>query len=168
MKSAGKLFKTILVLIVGFLSISLKGQDNKAIKDSPTSGKLYDEIVHMDSLLFDGFNTKNVDKMKIYFDSTLELYQDNIGVRNYKETVAAFGNLFKQDYVLTRKLVPGTMEVYPIKGFGAIQTGLHTFSHKENGELITATFKFMNVWHKTGNTWRITRLVTYDHPEDWK
>ena len=168
MKAIRNFFRFIFILSIALIATSFKNQNNNPVQDSPTSGPLYNEIVHMDSLLFDGFNSRSIDKMKIYFDTTLELYQDNIGVRNYKQTVDAFGNLFKQEYVLTRKLVPGSMEVYPIKDFGAIQTGMHTFSHMENGQLIVASFKFMNIWHKTGNDWKITRLVTYDHPEDWK
>ena len=168
MKAIRKLLMFIFILSIALINTSFKDQNNKDKSNSPTSGQLYNEIAHIDSLLFDGFNSRSIDKMKIYFDPTLELYQDNIGVRNYKQTVDAFGNLFKQEYVLTRKLVPGSMEVYPIKGFGAIQTGMHNFSHREDGQLIVATFKFMNIWHKTGNDWKITRLVTYDHPEDWK
>ena len=169
MKKTNKPFTAIFILAIGFLAtVSFTNPDDRTKPDSPNSGLLYSEIAHMDSLLFDGFNSRNVDKMKVFFDPSLELYQDNIGVRNYKETVEAFSKLFKQDNILTRKLVPGSMEVYPIKGYGAIQTGMHTFSHIENGKPVAATFKFMNIWHKKGNDWKITRLVTYDHPEDWK
>jgi uncharacterized protein DUF4440 len=134
-----------------------------AAKTDPTSGALYNEIAHMDSVLFDAFNSRNLDKMMQCFDSGIELYQDNTGVRNYKETEAAFGELFKKDYVLTRKPVPGSIEVYPIKDYGAIETGRHTFSHVENGKTEAATFKFMHIWQKKDGVWRITRLITYDH-----
>src|SRR5579862_128731 len=108
-----------------------------------TSGTLFDEIAMLDSLQFGAFNSRNLDLLMNYFDSSLELYQDNTGLRNYDQTKQAFGSLFKMSYVLTRKLVPGTMEVYPIKDYGAIETGHHTFSHIENGQLETGTFKFM-------------------------
>ncbi|CAN5331152.1 hypothetical protein BH09BAC6_BH09BAC6_14780 [soil metagenome] len=98
-----------------------------------------------------------------YFDSSLELYQDNTGVRNYEQTKQAFGGLFKMNYALTRKLVAGTMEVYPIKDFGAIETGQHTFSHVENGKLQAATYKFMQLWQKKDGVWRVTREITYGH-----
>lgn len=131
--------------------------------DTPTSGPLYSEIAHMDTLMFDAFNSRNIDKLKQFFDSSLEFYQDNVGVQNYNETIEAFTNLFKTDYVLTRKLVTGSLEVYPIKDYGAIQTGEHIFSHIENGKYEEGTFKFMQIWQKKDNVWHVTREVSYGH-----
>ncbi len=113
--------------------------------------------------MFRAFNTRNIETLRQFFDTNLEVYQDNIGVRNYSESMGAFAGLFKKDYVLTRTLIPGSMEVYPIKDYGAIQTGLHTFSHVENGKPESATFKFMHIWQKQNGSWKITRLITYDH-----
>ncbi len=76
------------------------------------SGELYNEILHMDSLLFNAFNSRNLEQMEKYFDQGLELFQDNRGVRNYDEAMAGFGGIFKKDFVLTRKLVPGSLEVF--------------------------------------------------------
>jgi ketosteroid isomerase-like protein len=128
-----------------------------------TSGLLYNEIAQLDSLQFGAFNTQNLDGLMNYFDSSLELYQDNTGVRNYDQTRQAFGSLFKMNYVLTRKLVPNSMEVYPIKDYGAIETGQHTFSHVENGQLQSNTYKFMQIWRKKDGVWRVTREMTYGH-----
>jgi hypothetical protein len=128
-----------------------------------TNGPLYNEIAELDSLQFGAFNARNLDQLMNYFDGSLELYQDNTGVRNYDQTKQAFGGLFKMNYVLTRKLIPGSMEVYPIKDYGAIETGQHTFSHVENGQLQVGTFKFMQIWQKKDGVWRVTREITYGH-----
>ncbi len=128
-----------------------------------TSGPLYNEIAHLDSLQFGAFNARNLDQLMNYFDSSLELYQDNTGVRNFDQTKQAFGSLFKMSYTLTRKLVRGTMEVYPIKDFGAIETGHHAFSHMENGHEQAATYKFMQIWQKKNGVWRVVREITYGH-----
>ncbi|WP_295652980.1 nuclear transport factor 2 family protein [uncultured Mucilaginibacter sp.] len=128
-----------------------------------TSGPLFNEIARLDSLQFAAFNARQLDQLMNYFDPSLELYQDNTGVRNFDETKKAFGGVFKMGYVLTRKLIAGTMEVYPIKDYGAIETGQHTFSHIENGKLQTGTFKFMQIWQKKNGVWRVTREVTYGH-----
>lgn len=124
---------------------------------------LYQTIRQQDSLLFAAFNNRNVNQMAAYFDKSLELYQDNIGVRNYQETVNAFGELFKKDYVLKRELITSSLEVYPIKGFGAIETGQHQFCHTENGKYECSTFKFVHIWQFKNGQWKITRIVTYDH-----
>jgi hypothetical protein len=128
-----------------------------------TSGPLFNEIARVDSLQFGAFNARSLDQLMNYFDSSLELYQDNTGVRNFDQTKQAFGGLFKMNYVLTRKLIPGTMEVYPIKDYGAIETGQHTFSHVENGQLQSFTYKFMQIWQKKDGVWRVTREITYGH-----
>ncbi|MDB4923546.1 nuclear transport factor 2 family protein [Mucilaginibacter sp.] len=154
-----KLKQTYLAAIAILLAASFAGSKAAA----QTSGPLFNEIAHLDSLQFGAFNARNLNQLMQYFDTSLELYQDNIGVRNYEQTSQAFGGLFKMDYVLTRKLIPGTMEVYPIKDYGAIETGQHTFSHMENGQLQTGTYKFMQIWQKKDGVWRVIREITYGH-----
>ncbi len=138
-------------------------QREKTTVYTPADKALYDSIAHQDSLLFTAFNTRNLESLKQFFSSNLEVYQDNIGVRNYEQTIAAFKGLFQNDYVLTRTLVNGSLEVYPIKGYGAIETGRHTFCHTENGKLDCGTFKFVHIWEKQNGSWKITKIVTYDH-----
>jgi hypothetical protein len=155
MKMQHRYFATAFLIVAAIVSSNnIKAQ---------TSGPLFDEIAHLDSLQFAAFNARNLGQLMNYFDSSLELYQDNVGVRNYDQTNQAFGGLFKMSYTLTRKLVPGSMEVYPIKDWGAIETGQHTFSHVENGQLQTGLFKFMQIWQKKDGVWRVTREITYGH-----
>ncbi len=154
--------KRILIVSALLFSYFLAG---KAQGNAHTAERLqlFNEIALQDSILFNAFNSRDLDRMKQYFTSDLEVFQDNTGLRNFQQTVAAFGDLFKKEYVLTRTLVKASMEVYPIKGFGAIQTGSHVFSHIENGKMESATFKFTHIWQKTAQGWKIKRLITYDH-----
>ena len=155
MKTINKYFAAALLITTAFFT------GNRAV--AQTSGPLFNEIAHLDSLQFGAFNARNLDQLMNYFDSSLELYQDNTGVRNFDQTKQAFGGLFKMSYVLNRKLIPGTMEVYPIRDYGAIETGQHTFSHIENGQLQAFTYKFMQIWQKKDGVWRVTREITYGH-----
>lgn len=152
----------ILLICLLICSLFIQG---KSQTDLSTTGKeqLYQTIRLQDSLLFVAFNNRDINRMKQFFTADLEVFQDNVGVRNYTETINAFGELFQKDYVLTRRLVPGTLEVYPVKGFGAIETGSHEFCHVENGKEECAVFKFAHVWQKTDAGWQIKRLITYDH-----
>ena len=75
----------------------------------------------------------------------------------------AFRGLFEGNYVLKRTLINETLEVYPIKDFGAIETGQHTFCHDENGKTDCGTFKFVHIWKNENGVWKITRIITYDH-----
>lgn len=152
------------ILLICCLLFSLIAKSAaQASQQKPGHGELYGELYTMDSLLFRAFNTRDLASLRTYFSTDLELYQDNVGVRNYEQAMEAFKGLFSREYILTRELVKGSMEVYPIKDFGAIQAGLHTFSHVENGKLEKGTFKFMHVWEKTKTGWKIKRLITYDH-----
>lgn len=130
---------------------------------SPVSKELYDTILHMDSILFNAFNAHDVEKIKPFFDEDLEFYHDQGGLSFYQENINAFKNNFAKNNGLNRKLVPGSMEVYPIKDYGAVQTGMHRFCHTENGKEDCGTFKFIHLWQRKDSTWKITRVISYDH-----
>lgn len=131
----------------------------------PVSPELFAEIAHMDSVMFDAFNAYDLDKLMSTFDSSLEFYHDLGGVTNYEQNKTNFLNAIERNKAtgLKRELVPGTMEVYPIKDYGAIETGLHRFCHDENGKQDCGTFKFLHIWQKKNAQWKVTRVVSYDH-----
>lgn len=136
---------------------------NSADVKPPAPQALYNEIAHMDSVLFNAFNKQDLETIKIVFAQDLEFYHDKGGLSGYNESIAATGKLFAQNNGLKRELVKGTMEVYPVPGYGAIQVGSHTFCHMENGKPDCGTFKFLQVWRKRDNEWKLTRVVSYDH-----
>lgn len=150
---------SLLLLFTGFSIHPAKAQTEKQAEKEA----LYAEILHMDSLLFDAFNTRNLDAMKDFFTTDLEVYQDNVGLRNYDQTINAFKELFAKSYILQRALIQSSLEVFPVKDYGAIQTGRHTFCHTENGKRQCGTFRFVHVWEKIKDRWKIKRLITYDH-----
>ncbi len=73
--------------------------------------ELYNEIAHMDVVLFDAFNTQNLDKLKDLFTDDLEFYQDNQGLVMYTQTIQQFKRMFEQKDKLRRELVKGSLEV---------------------------------------------------------
>lgn len=157
----------VLLLTVIFISScsTTKNSKTNSIQQSyiPVDKSLYDTIIYQDSLLFAAFNSRSFEQFKAYFSDSLEIYQDNTGVRNYQESMEAFKGLFTTNNILTRQLVKGSAEVYPIKNYGAIETGQHVFCHTENGKVDCGTFKFVHIWENKDGRWKITRIVTYDH-----
>ncbi len=149
-------------LIITFLSL-LKPITAQEKKIAPTSQELYNEIAYMDSLMFAAFNTQDMDKFKPLFTEDLEWYQDNGGLIPYETVFENFSNNFKKDFKLTRQLVKGSLEVHPIKDFGAIEIGVHQFRHIENGKEEIGTFKFVMIWQKKDDKWRISQVISYDH-----
>ncbi|HUQ98340.1 MAG TPA: nuclear transport factor 2 family protein [Gemmatimonadaceae bacterium] len=121
------------------------------------------EIARVDSLLFAAFNAGDLKRLKTFFAPDLEFYQDNEGLENYIQTMKDFQSMFHQPSRIRRELVPGSLEVYPIKNYGAIEVGSHRFCHEENGRTECGTFKFLHVWRKTGKSWRLSRIVSYAH-----
>ena len=131
----------------------------------PVSPELYRTIARLDSAMFVAFNQHDADKLQTYFAEDLEFYHDKGGVSDFRQTMDAFRRMFEQNKTtgLNRQLVPGTLEVFPINGYGAVETYLHRFCHVENGRDDCGTFKNMMVWRLKDGRWQITRVVSYDH-----
>lgn len=151
------------IILIGLLLFAAPSAAPAQKSTQKTHTELYNEIAHMDSVLFDAFNTQNLDKLKTLFTEDLEFYQDNEGLELYSQTIENFRSNFDQNKNLRRELVKDSLEVYPIRNYGAIEIGLHRFCHVENGKQECGTFKFLHIWQKKGNEWRISRVVSYDH-----
>ena len=157
----------VILLSTLFLSFSCT-PSNKTSKLSPReseSNGLYNEIAHMDSVMFDAFNAHDLDKLKTTFSEDLEFYHDKGGLADYEQTMINFKSMFEKNKNtgLRRDLVKGSLEVYPIKDYGAVETCLHRFCHVENGKDDCGVFKNVMVWQYKNGVWKVTRVVSYDH-----
>lgn len=168
-----KIFKIItffiltITLLVSACSTSKTNKTNHSNHHSQVSKDLYDTIVYLDSLFFDAFNTRNPDKLKILLSDNLEFYHDLGGVTNYSQNIDAFKNTFERERRVRRELVKGTLEVYPIKDYGTVETGTHRFYATEKGqqEKLSSEAKFVQIWQKKDGVWKITRIISYGHQE---
>jgi ketosteroid isomerase-like protein len=124
---------------------------------------LGDEIAAQDAAMFAAFNTHDLAKTMAFFSDDLEFYHDKDGLLSYAKVRDGFGRLFAQNNGLRRELVPGTIEVYPLPGLGALETGAHRSCHVENGKDDCGTFRFTLVWQKKDGGWRVTRALSYGH-----
>jgi ketosteroid isomerase-like protein len=127
------------------------------------SRQLYDEIKHLDDVLSDAFNKRDITKLKSLFTGDLEFYQDNEGLARYAQTVRDFEGMFAQRNNMTRELLGNTLEVYPVKDYGAIEIGAHRFCHIENGKNECGTFRFVHIWQEKNGEWKISRAISYAH-----
>ena len=149
-----------LLLFVLALAATACAQERKV---APTSSQLYSEIARMDRIMFAAFNRQGMASVKALFTEDLEWFQDNGGLINYSKVFENFGRMFNQENKLTRELVKGSLEVHPVKDYGAVEIGTHKFRHMENGKLEEGTFKFLMIWQKKDSGWKISRVVSYDH-----
>ena len=154
--------RLLLILLLAGLLPQLHAEGAKP-GDSAAAATLHKEIAAMDKRLFDAFNRQDVDGVMAVFAPDLEFYHDEGGVKDYEQNLQDTRKLFARNMKLQRQLVPGSMQVYPVNNFGAIQTGEHTFCHIENGRNDCGTFKFLNIWKRNGAAWQLARVVSYGH-----
>lgn len=135
--------------------------------------ELYQALAQKDSLLFvEGFNKCHQEKFEGLLAEDLEFYHDTGGYQDRAAFFEAFNNNICSGKPAKpiRKLVPGTLEVYPLKNngvlYGAIQKGDHEFYIREDGKEIykTGMAKFTHLWllNEEGD-WMLKRVLSYDH-----
>jgi hypothetical protein len=126
--------------------------------------ELYDTIVKLDSLLFHYYNTcdVNFEKHAAFYSDSIEFYHDKGGLSTNKADV--IGGIKK--YVcgkVTRELIRGSIEVYPIPNFGAIEMGLHQFRNNQEPDAKPHASRFMIVWQYIKEKGFIIRKVISLH-----
>ena len=158
MRNAKRLFTTLILLTaIGF-------QNNATAQSyqyQPRDQKLYDTIVHLDSVFFGFYNTcnVNVDKHSAFYADTLEFYHDNGGLSKSKQEVVE-GIRKNVCGKVTRELIPGSIEVYWIPGLGAIEMGLHQFRNKDEPNTPPHPSRFMIFWQYRNKEFKITKVVS--------
>jgi ketosteroid isomerase-like protein len=120
-------------------------------------------IATLDTALFDSYNRCDLEKFSGFFVDDVEFYHDQGGLTLGK--VALTDSVRKNICgKVTRELVPGTMQVYHMKGYGAIEMGIHRFHHPghEDTEGV-GEGRFVHLWQYKDGAWKITRVYSYDH-----
>lgn len=142
---------------------------SKTSAEETENRKLFDTVAQLDTKTFTAFNGHDVDGLMSMFTRDVEFYHDKGGLTNYDQTREGFTKMFGNMPDIRRDLVPGSLKVFPIKDFGAIEIGTHRFCHKENGEngrpplTDCGEFPFVMIWQNQGGTWRISRVISYGH-----
>ena len=153
-------------LNIFFLAAGIFIFSNQAVaQGNQQSRDLTKTIAEMDSLLFYAFNTCDINLSKSLFTEDLEFYHDAGGLTNYSQNVTLIIQRCSRETKVRRELVEGSLEVFPIKDFGAIQIGSHRFYYTEKGqdEKLDGTFKFVHIWKNVNGDWKISRVISYDH-----
>jgi len=139
-----------------------KEVDRKTTRYKPDNQELYNTIVKLDSLFFQYYNTCDVNLAKYasFYSEDIEFYHDQGGIMTSKEEIieATKKNICGK---LTRELVKGSIEVYPIKNFGAVEFGNHQFhNNQEPAGTPGKIGRFVIIWENKGKEWKISRVIS--------
>ena len=147
-------------LLVAACSTIKKEKPENSMAYKPDSQELYDQVVKLDSIFFNAYNTCDMDLQAKFYSDSIEFYHDKTGLSTSKSDVleATKKNICGK---VTRELVKGSIEVYPLKGFGAVEIGMHKFhNNTEKAGTPSQPGKFIMIWQQYGNDWKIKRVVS--------
>jgi ketosteroid isomerase-like protein len=127
--------------------------------------QLVREITAADDAMFAVFSACDVEKFSEFFAPDIEFYHDRTGRTGYEQNLEALRNRCAEGIKLRRELEADTLIVNAAPGFGAIESGTHRFYSKQSdgSEHLDATARFTNVWSKQSGTWKLVRVVSFDH-----
>ena len=153
-------------LLPAFLLATILASPVVNAQSADPPGQLFQTIQALDTEFFDTYNRCDLSKMSTMVAEDLEFYHDKTGLALGRQNLldAIKNNICGK---VTRELVPGTLEVYPIATYGAVEIGVHRFHHPGQPDNVGEA-KFITLWQnkdpqsKNGK-WQITRVISFDH-----
>ncbi len=145
----------IILLLLG--STVVRAQ---SIYDQPE--QLKEAILEKDEQFWQAYNQCNVNQMISFLAEDLEFYHDKNGLTkgltNFKKALTE--GLCANGPQLRRQVKEGSVEVFPLKGIGAIISGEHYFYI---GDRVDGLAKFTHIWNHDNGSWKMSRVLSYDH-----
>lgn len=131
------------------------------------------EVQAADTALFETFFARcDPARLALLVTPDFEMYHDKDGV------VATSGEAFVALYAKgceakkapdawrsRRALLPETLRVDPVPGYGAIEEGDHVFYERQGDgpEKLVGKAHFVQLWKKAPDGWRVARILSYAH-----
>ncbi len=138
----------------------------------PASPEVIATLAEKDRQLFDAVFNCKIDQLKALVADDFEFFHDKSGMAagSGAQFIGNVADGCKREsegtnFHARRELVGGTMTVHMIGGYGAMQMGTHRFFALSKGkpDRLTETGKFIDLWKKDGDTWKLARVISYDH-----
>jgi hypothetical protein len=166
--SPGTVTPSLLVAVALILATSHCGSapspwpSTPAASGAPRSSDLFREVTRADSVFFDAlFARCDAELANTFLTPDVEFYDDRSGL--------SVGDDLRQDFRrltdncpagngVRRILLPESVEVHPVDGFGAVHTGVHHFV--ENGASTSTVGRFTTIWKRAGGEWKMARIIS--------
>lgn len=122
-------------------------------------------LARLDSLLFDAaFVSCDTTKVFALLTRDIEFYHDQTGARTgqgVRDDFARLAASCPRAQGVRRVLVPESLKHFPIRDFGAMQTGEHRFEPADGRPAVGA--RFVHLWTNRDGTWKVSRIYSVDH-----
>jgi hypothetical protein len=153
--------KTLLapvLLLVVFFALALSWA---RVRSVVAAEPLFETIQSLDIQLFDAYNHCDLITISSLVADDLEFYHDKTGLARGRQALldGIRNNICGK---VTRELVAGTLQVYPIANYGAVEIGVHRFHHPGHDDEVGEA-QFITLWQKKDGGWQITRAISFDH-----
>ena len=158
-----KLFALVLMGLMAGALVRAEAQAVPSLDAIKSDTELTSAISALDTQLFDAYNNCDIDKLGSLVTDDLEFYHDKTGLAVGKQPflVAIKNNICGK---VRRELVKGSLEVYPLKGYGAVEIGTHRFYHPGTQDHdVVGEAKFVQLWQYKDGAWKVSRVISYDH-----
>jgi uncharacterized protein (TIGR02246 family) len=119
-------------------------------------------LAALDAALFAATYGCDLEKVASLFAEDVEFFHDLGGVTLGRTKIIeqTRNNLCGK---VKRELVQGTLQTFPMHGYGAVQTGVHRFHQPKAPSEGIGEARFVHLWRLKDGAWRITRVISYDH-----
>ena len=126
------LLSPLLALGVAQASAQARLEGVPAFEEIKSQEELEKAVAALDAALFDSYNRCDLAKFASFFVEEVEFYHDQGGVTLGR---AALTESVKKNICgqVTRELEAGRLQVYYMKGYGTVETGVHRFHHPGQG-----------------------------------
>ena len=153
----------LLLAILGLCVTDARAQEVPGLDKINSQAELDEAIAKLDAALFDSYNRCDLGKFASFFAEDVEFYHDQGGLTLGR---AALTDSVRKNICgkVTRELVQGTLQAHHMKGYGAVEIGVHRFHHPGHDDTEpVGEGKFIHLWQYKDGAWRITRVISYDH-----
>jgi hypothetical protein len=125
----------------------------------PGDSDLYRTVLALDVSYFTAYNTCDMETQAKLLSDNLEFYHDLGGLSTSKDEIleSIEANICGK---VRRELVEGSVEVHEIKGFGAVEIGLHKFYNSQEPDSESKPSRFITLWKQENDSWKMHRIVS--------
>ena len=160
MKKTNLIFLSLFLILVLISCDTKTEKNNNSIADyTPVDKELFDEIVAMDKTFFDAYNACDLETQASIYSDSIEFFHDKGGLMTSKAEIIE-GTKRNICGKVTRELIEGSIEVYPIHNYGAVEIGYHKFFNNEEPDAESTPSKFIAMWHNNNGSWKMSKVIS--------